>query len=255
MRRVRGQFRPRLCANRFYASLLLGAVLGCGACLPASATTAVGPDGASGSAEMQGAHVVSWGSVRVAASPELAFEVLTDYAGMTDFLPGMLVSEVVSRNGNTVIVEQSADEGVFLFKHRIAARLAIVEHPPHRLAIRSLGGSFREFDGNYLITRKKDHTLIEYRARFLPDFDLPPMIGPYAVRRSLERHLGALAEEIERRLAEADAAAAGRRGAASQARKASFAGAEAGRAAPDGRPHPGHQEPTTLAPPVVPGGG
>lgn len=165
---------------------------------------------ATGTAEMQGAHVVSWGSVKVAAGPELAFAVLTDYPRMTDFLPGMLASEVISRDGNTVVVEQSADEGVFLFRHRVDVRLSIVESPPHRLSIRALAGSFKEFDGSYQLTRKADHTLIEYRARFLPDFHLPPMIGTYAVQRSLERHLEAIAAEIERRLARQSAAPAGR---------------------------------------------
>jgi carbon monoxide dehydrogenase subunit G len=165
---------------------------------------------ATGVAEMQGAHVVSWGSVKVAAGPELAFAVLTDYPRMTDFLPGMLASEVLSRDGNTVVVEQSADEGVFLFRHRVDVRLSIVESPPHRLSIRALAGSFKEFDGSYQLTRKSDHTLIEYRARFLPDFHLPPMIGTYAVQRSLERHLEAIAGEIERRLARQSAAPTGR---------------------------------------------
>jgi ribosome-associated toxin RatA of RatAB toxin-antitoxin module len=194
---------------------------------PASATAAIGATGASAGVEMQGAHVVSWGSVRVSASVELAFEVMTDYDRMTDFLPGMLASTVVSRDGNTVIVEQSADEGIFLFKQRIDARLVIVEHPHYRLAISSQAGSFRELDGNYLLTRKKDHTLIEYRARFLPDFHLPPMIGLYAVQRSLERHLGALAGEIERRQASAGAGTAVR-GAA----KAGASGATGAQQAP-----------------------
>jgi carbon monoxide dehydrogenase subunit G len=143
--------------------------------------------------------VVSWGSVKVAAAPEAAFAVLTDYTRMTDFLPGLLTSEVLSRQGNTVVVAQIADEGVLLFRHRVDVRLQIVESPPHRLSLRALAGSFKEFDGSYQVSRKPDHTLIEYRARFLPDFHLPPMIGTYAVQRSLERHLDALAAEIERR--------------------------------------------------------
>jgi ribosome-associated toxin RatA of RatAB toxin-antitoxin module len=208
---------------------------------------------------MQGAHVVSWGSVRVSASAELAFAVLTDYDRMADFLPGMLASNVVSRKGSTVIVEQSADESLFLFRQRIDARLVIVEYPPHRLSISSRAGSFREFDGNYLLTRKNDHTLIEYRARFLPDFDLPPMIGPYAVQRSLERHLGALAEEIQRRLALAGAASAV--GGGAKAGASGPAGAQhapkaepAGRARQDRQPGTRGEESVTPGTPVVPSG-
>ena len=66
---------------------------------------------------------------------------------MADFLPGMLASEVVSRSGNSVVVEQSADEGIFLFRRRVDARLAIDESPPYRLTIRALAGSFKELTG------------------------------------------------------------------------------------------------------------
>jgi carbon monoxide dehydrogenase subunit G len=187
---------PGRTGSRLGAGLLIASALWLGSPPPAAATAA------KGNAEMQGAHVVSWGSVKVSAGPELAFAVLSDYGRMAQFLPGMLASEVVSRNGNTVVVEQSADQGIFLFRHRVDVRLAIVESPPHRLSVRALAGSFKEMDGSYLITRKSDHTLIEYRGRFLPDFHLPPVIGTYAVQRSLERHLEALAEEIERRLAQ-----------------------------------------------------
>jgi len=183
--------------------LLLAAGLAAGLPQPAVASAA------RGDAQMQGSHVVSWGSVTVSAGLDLAFEVLTDYGNMASFLPGMLASRMVSRDGNSVIVEQSADEGVFLFRHRVDVRLAIVENPPHRLSVRALAGSFKEMDGSYLLTRKDDHTLIEYRGRFLPAFDLPPMIGTYAVQRSLERHLGALAEEIERRSRRAAAPGSG----------------------------------------------
>jgi ribosome-associated toxin RatA of RatAB toxin-antitoxin module len=176
--------------------------------LGVTAMTPTRAHAATSGAVMQGAHVISWGRVKVATSPELAFAVLTDYDRMADFLPGMLASEVVSRKGNSVVIEQSADEGMFFFSQRVDARLAIDEAPPRRLTIRALAGSFKEFSGTYDLTRLAAGTLIEYRARFIPDFQLPPVIGMYAVQRSLERHLAALAEEMERRSAIANPAPA-----------------------------------------------
>jgi ribosome-associated toxin RatA of RatAB toxin-antitoxin module len=161
---------------------------------------------ATAGAELQGAQVISWGRVEVAASPELAFEVLTDYEHMADFLPGMLASEVVSRKEHSVVIDQRADEGLLFFRQRVEVRLAIDESPPRRLTIRALAGSFKSLSGTYELTRMDDSTLIEYRARFVPDFRLPPMIGLYAVERSLQRHLSALADEMERR-AEGDGTA------------------------------------------------
>ena len=186
------------------AALTMPALLATLAILAMSPGQASARSGAaSGWAEMQGAHVVSGGTVDVAVSRELAFQVLTDYDRMADFLPGMVASEVVSRRGNHVVVEQSADEGVFLFRQRVEVRLAIEELPPSRLSIRALAGSFKELEASYVLTRTREVTRIEYRARFIPGFDVPPVLGLYAIQHSLERHLGALAGEMRRRAAAA----------------------------------------------------
>src|SRR5690606_19559335 len=89
--------------RRLPVRLLLVSALACATPAPAAAESG---GAAKGAAEMQGAHVVSWGRVKVAAAPEAAFAVLTDYTRMTDFLPGLLTSEVLSRQGNTVVVAQ-----------------------------------------------------------------------------------------------------------------------------------------------------
>jgi len=154
---------------------------------------------ASAGADLEGSHVVSWGSVEVVATPAAAFEVLTDYGRMARFLPGMVASKVVSRDGRSVVVEQTADVGVLFFSQSVTVRLAIDELPPYRLTLRALSGSFKELTGTYVLTRRQDSTLIEYNARFIPDFHLPRVVGKYAVQHSLERHLDGLAAEIGRR--------------------------------------------------------
>lgn len=151
----------------------------------------------------QGEQVFCWGRMEVAASPELVFAVLTDYDHMADFLPGMRTSEVVSRRGHSVVIEQTADEAVLFFSQRVIVRLAIDESPPDRLTLRSLAGSFKQLDGSYELTRMGEGTLIEYRSRFVPDFPFPPIVGTYAVERSLARHLAALAQEMQRRSSQA----------------------------------------------------
>lgn len=164
------------------------------AAMPALATPA-----ATAGAEMQGAQVISWGRVEAGADAELAFAVMTDYERMVDFLPGMLSSTVVARRGHSVVVQQSLQESLLFFTQRIDVRFAIDELPPTRLVIEALAGSFKSFTGVYELTRLDGGTLIEYRARFIPDFQLLNVVGLYAVQRSLQRYLTALAVEIERR--------------------------------------------------------
>jgi ribosome-associated toxin RatA of RatAB toxin-antitoxin module len=163
-------------------------------------STQVFPAGpATAGVDLQGPYVVSWGSVEVEATPALTFEVLTDYDRMAAFLPGMLASRVISRDANTAVVEQTADEGMLFFSQRVTARLAVEELPPLRLTVKALSGSFKELTGNYVLTRRPGGTLIEYSARFIPDFHLPRVVGKFAVQQSLERHLDGLAAEIRRR--------------------------------------------------------
>ncbi len=156
---------------------------------------------ANADAVLQGETVVSWGSVAVDADRELAFEVLTDYDRMEQFLPGMIRSTVVSRSANGAIVDQVAEEGVLFFRQRVAFRAEIGESPPSRITVRALSGSFRHLEGTYAVSHRGERTLIEYRGRFVPDFELPAMLGIYAVHHSLKRHLEAIADEIERRAA------------------------------------------------------
>ncbi|MGE0800220.1 MAG: SRPBCC family protein [Lautropia sp.] len=173
-------------------------------------------------AEWQGEQMISWVEVEVAATPEQAFAVLTDYDRMAEFLPGMVHSRLLARDGAKVIVEQRVEETVLFFRQRLDVRLAIVETPPRHLTLRALSGSFRSLDGSYELApvvalaggtrgaapvaadgQAAPLTRIEYRSRFVPDFDLPQMLGPYVVKRSLERHFAALKKEIDRRAAAA----------------------------------------------------
>ncbi len=176
--------------------LLSFSLVSMAAMAPAAAAPATG-------SVRQGEQVFSWGRMEVSASPELVFAVLTDYDHMADFLPGMRTSEVVSRSGHSVVIEQTADEAVLFFSQRVIVRLAIDESPPDRLTLRSLAGSFKQLDGSYELTRMAEGTLIEYRSRFVPDFPFPPIVGTYAVERSLARHLAALAQEMQRRSSQA----------------------------------------------------
>jgi ribosome-associated toxin RatA of RatAB toxin-antitoxin module len=158
---------------------------------------------ATADAVLQGETVVSWGSVEVNAARELAFEVLTDYDRMVEFLPGMIESTVVSRSANGAVVDQVAEEGFLFFRQRVSLRAEIGETPPSRITLRALAGSFRHLEGTYSVSHQGGQTLIEYRGRFVPDFELPAVFGLYAVQHSLRRHLEAIADEIERRTAPA----------------------------------------------------
>jgi carbon monoxide dehydrogenase subunit G len=155
-------------------------------------------------AQWEDALMVSWLEVEVDATPEQIFAVLSDYDRLAEFIPGVVISRIVARDGVSVQVDQELEESVLFFQQRLKVRMAITEAAPRQMTLKALSGSFRSYEGQYRLLavasdNAKARTRILYRAKFEPDFDLPRMMGPYVVKRSLEKNHRALVREIERR--------------------------------------------------------
>ena len=138
------------------------------------------------SAEFEGGAARTW-------------QVLTDYGRLAEFIPDLESSRVVSREGRHVVVEQKGEARALFFGFPIDVRLAITEHPYERLESRAIGGNFREMQNAYVLEAAQGRIVLRYTGRLVPDFYVPPLIGTYALRSSVEASFRALVEEIERR--------------------------------------------------------
>ena len=155
-------------------------------------------------AQWEDGLMVSWLEVEVDATPEQIFAVLSDYDRLAEFIPGVVISRIVARDGVSVQVDQELEESVLFFQQRLKVRMEITEAAPRQMTLKALSGSFRSYEGQYRLLavasdNAKARTRILYRAKFEPDFELPRMMGPYVVKRSLEKNHRALVREIERR--------------------------------------------------------
>src|SRR4030088_210674 len=70
------------------------------------------------------------------AEVTLAWEVLTDYDRLSEFIPGMHSSRIVSRRKHTVIVDQSGEARLLFFSFPIQVRLEVEEFPYERIVSR-----------------------------------------------------------------------------------------------------------------------
>jgi hypothetical protein len=129
----------------------------------------------------------------------VAWEVLTDYDHYADFAPDIDLSRVLSRSVNGIIVEQKGRMTFLFFSQPVEARLAVIESPPSLVSTRSLSGNLRDFNGHYRLTEVAGGVRVDYDARFVPEFDLPPLLGPAVVRHVLERTFSAVLKEMLRR--------------------------------------------------------
>jgi carbon monoxide dehydrogenase subunit G len=154
----------------------------------------------------QGDAIDVFAEVLLDVDPRLAWDVLSDYDHLAQFIPDMSVSRVLSRNGNTVIVEQKGEFGVLFFHQPIDLTLEIVETPHTSIAARAVGGSFREMSGRYDLDQAGGRVRISYAGRFVPGFSLPAFLGIIGVRHTAATQLSALVDEIMRRDARRKAA-------------------------------------------------
>ena len=80
----------------------------------------------------------------VAVDPRIAWETLTDYEHMPDFLPNVERSRVIARSGTRLTVEHIGQFPLFFFDIPVRVRLGIVQQPYEHIVARSEPG---EIDG------------------------------------------------------------------------------------------------------------
>lgn len=136
------------------------------------------------------------------ATPEQAWAVLTDYEGLTRFIPDMIESRVIIRQGNTVLVDQKGSAGLFLLRRAVQVRLEIVESPHEWVTARAVAGSFKQMEGRYELKPQGGLLRFTYTGRIVPDFWVPAFIETAAVRRAISRQFEAMVKEIRRRALE-----------------------------------------------------
>ncbi len=180
------------------------------ALLVAAASTGAKAGAASIESTRRGEAVEIHASASLNADAALAWRVLTDYERYTDFIPDLRLCRVVSRDGATVVVQQSGDARLGPLRWPIDVTFVIHELPPDRLESHAVAGSLRALESTYALTPSDHGTRLDYVGRVTPGFALFGPIEEAAVQSNIARQFDALVAEIERRAAMAHAAPAGR---------------------------------------------
>lgn len=148
------------------------------------------------------------------ADPGVVWDTLTDYEHLPRFVPGIRSARVLERHAEgryqRLLLEQVGELRFLFFVQRVAVRLDVRHLPQARIDARAVAGGpgaeraesgLDEFEGTYELVRIQGGVRLDYRARFVPAFSLPPLLGALAVRQTMKRQFDALLAEIERRQA------------------------------------------------------
>ena len=152
----------------------------------------------------------------VAVDPRVAWETLTDYEHMREFLPNIERSKVVARSGTRMTVEHVGQFPLFFFDVPVRVRLVIVQQPFERIVARSEPGdvdgapqTLRSFMGRYdlavISIERRAGVRFEYESQFELAEPLPPIIGDLfgtaMVTKTVRLQLEAMVREMVRRQA------------------------------------------------------
>jgi ribosome-associated toxin RatA of RatAB toxin-antitoxin module len=134
---------------------------------------------------------------QVSQSPALALAVLTDYAQIPRFMPGVETSLVLERSPGRAVVEQEAVSRLMLFSKRVHLVLEITESADSLIFRDRSGRSFTRYEGTWLLCEVNGETQILYELTAQPSFDVPEFL----LKRLLRRDSGQMIEGLRREIA------------------------------------------------------
>lgn len=176
--------------------LLLAGALACAPVLAAE----VADDSIAVSVTREADHLVLSAEFRVPVDVRTAWSVLTDFAHMPEFLPGLKESQVLAHNGQRLTVQQKGESTVGPFAVEYESLRTIELKPYQSIRSRTLKGSLGTVEGvTRLSSEGQGLTLVAYTAQAQPDSSLAALVPARYLKDELKAQFQAMRAEMLRR--------------------------------------------------------
>lgn len=140
--------------------------------------------------------------VDVPADSSTAWETLTDYNRLANFVPDMQVSRLLSRPGEPIRIYQRGEKSWLMLGIPLELVFQMDEVPPSHIRFRLLTGNINGMTGEWKISPYGNWVRISYRAYVVPGVLSLRAPGDYLlIERDIETMLRAIGREILRRKA------------------------------------------------------
>lgn len=142
----------------------------------------------------------------VAAAPALVWRILTDYEHLADYLPNLTSARVLSRDGDTVILEQLGTARFLFFSRPIRVVVQVHERAPDRIDVSLVEGDMKVYRARWELIPVSGAggaggaggTRLVYNATIVPKFGVPGFVGTNAVRKDIARMMAAVLQRLDR---------------------------------------------------------
>lgn len=138
----------------------------------------------------------------VPIAPQEAWLVLTDFDHFADFVPNLQISRTISKPGEPILIEQKgrARYGILSFSFESVREIELL--PNETIKSRLIKGNMKKMETLTRLTAEGGGTRIHYHNDAVPDFWVPPLIGPAFIRHETAEQFNAIIREMRRRNAE-----------------------------------------------------
>lgn len=128
-----------------------------------------------------------------------AWAVLTDYEHMNQFLPGLEISEVSSRQGNALRVRQrgSTRAGILHFDYENVRDVSLT--PQRLITTHGVSADVKRLDSSTELRPREGGVQLHYHVAFEPARPLPSFLGNSALKRQTADNFNAFIREMIRR--------------------------------------------------------
>lgn len=138
----------------------------------------------------------------VRRSQKKAWQVLTDYDRLHEFVPNLLSSRLLERSGAQATLEQKGRVGFFIMTRTVHMVVRVTEQPCSALDIALVAGDMKHYVTRWelapAIRNGANGTRISYSGMVEPDFFVPSLLGTALLRADLKRMLEAVIAEIDK---------------------------------------------------------
>jgi ribosome-associated toxin RatA of RatAB toxin-antitoxin module len=149
--------------------------------------------------QQQGTRLMASGELAVPVSAATAWEVLTDYERVPEFVPGMRISRVLEQTGDICMVEQQGEIMANNLRMFFQGVLKIIRESPDRLSVQFVSGTFRNMQGHWTVSGKNSHVKLGYQLELETGTPYPSPIMVAMLQQQVTLWVGSLAAEMERR--------------------------------------------------------
>ncbi len=139
------------------------------------------------------------GHIFIAASPERVWEVLTDYSNHKNYIPKLIVSDLLSDNGVETVIFQTARSRIFIFQKTVSLTVKIRGEYLKHLYFQQITGDFKVYHGEWILEKNRhgQGTFLTYKSEVKPDFFAPKFVVKYVQKHDFPSALLAVKKRAE----------------------------------------------------------